>query len=85
MKWYLEADVGFNRGISEGITTTSARFVSAPQILIQPFEIEEQLDEAYDIINNRIEKFTQRGSGWIINNIITTTVNSATYSPIAAS
>ena len=53
--------------------------------LSQPIEIQEQLEEAFSTINNKIDTYQTHGSGWTITKMLKLTLLTAEFDPISAS
>jgi len=82
----MNTDVNYFRQIEEGAESeTDARFRSPTCIVLQDYEIDQQLQEAEDYVNEKAEDFTSMGSGWRILNIDEMTIGIASYQPIQAS
>ena len=75
----------FTRQIEGGESSTDARFSSFPEIVLHEHSIPEQVEQVGDYINRICESFTSQGSGWLLDNVQSLTVNVASYEPIAAS
>ena len=85
MKWYLGVDVVFHRNIVEGVSTTSARFMSETREALNPYDLEDEIVEAAEQLNKQCESFTSSGSGWLIDVVKSIRIYTVKFNPITAS
>ena len=55
------------------------------ETVLQSSEINEALDKAFPTIQERLERFTQRGSGWVVDRVETLWLDIARYQPLRGS
>ena len=85
IKWYLTVDVEYSRDITDGETSTTARFGTLPEVLLNTHEIDQHLTDVGSYLNRQHEAFTSMGSGWKFSGIKRLGVHVATYEAIYAS
>ena len=57
-------------------------FQSKPMVILTTEDIETFLKEAYAQLDKHVDKFTNDGSGWILDNVLSLSVNIAKYTPL---
>ena len=60
-------------------------FQSKPMVILTTEDIETFLKEAYAQLDKHVDKFTNDGSGWILDNVLSLSVNIAKYQPLKGS
>lgn len=61
---------------------TTPHLVNKQSTLLQNYELNDSLTENYAKIIEKLERWTQNGSGWIIEQVSTITINVAKYQPL---
>src|SRR5260221_3514332 len=86
VKWYLGFEVEFERSAADGMTaSTTARFTTTPNILLNSSEIDRQYDEATVQLLRYLDTYQALGSGWALSEITRLEVAVGTYDPIGGS
>jgi hypothetical protein len=66
MKYQFRAEMTFTRETCEGVQTTTGVFNIPPAISAsEPLD----LDKVIASLNNSMENFTSRGSGWLVDRV----------------
>ena len=60
-------------------------FQSKPMVILTTEDIETFLKEAYAQLDKHVDKFTNDGSGWILDNVLSLSVNFSKYTPLKGS
>ena len=60
-------------------------FQSKPMVILTTEDIETFLKEAYAQLDKHVDKFTNNGSGWILDNVLSLSVNFSKYTPLKGS
>ena len=60
-------------------------FQSKPMLILGEQDIEKFIADAYAQLDKHVDKFTNNGSGWILDNVISLSVNIAKYTPLKGS
>ena len=60
-------------------------FQSKPMVILTTDDIETFLKEAYAQLDKHVDKFTNDGSGWILDNVLSLSVNFSKYTPLKGS
>ena len=85
IRWSLMIGVRFQRQTGEDIAWIEANFSSSSQILLNEYEIDTQIDSAFQEIMRRIEEFIALGSGWSVDWVVNAFVRVAAYNSIGGS
>ena len=86
MKFQLALKVQLQKTGPEGTEQyTDPVLRQKQETLLQPNEIDEALDKAIPTILETLEKWTQRGSRWVINQVETLWLDIARYQPLRGS
>jgi hypothetical protein len=85
-KWYIVLSVNFIKYDSDGEEIkTLGGMTSEITLSFQPYELEDQISEAYDCIKNKVTTFLREGSGWSVDSVESLELRSAIYKPIGGS
>ncbi|XP_039286742.1 uncharacterized protein LOC120351921 [Nilaparvata lugens] len=86
IKWYVALKLKLKKLVADHEMNTTQTFHGIAQTILQIQdnikEFSVQWDEAEGIIWNKIDKFIQYGSGWVINSIECSDLNIVCYKPI---
>ena len=83
--WYLAMDCNYVRKAKDGVATTTSYFISAPAIMSNNLDTNQQITEAIERVEILSEHFTMDGPAWVIDEIENVTLHTLMYNPIGGS
>jgi hypothetical protein len=85
LKFYLSVVTRMERETDDGTASIITRFASDPLVLLDISDLDEVLDEARVLVDERIAEFIKLGSGWTLVKVDKVLVHTAVYNPIGGS
>ena len=85
IKWSHTLQVQFTKLQESGHIITSIPYFSTEIFISTTSNVDDQIDNSFQQLSNRIEIFEREGSGWTIDQIVKLEIKIAKYSPISGS
>jgi hypothetical protein len=90
IKWYINMECIFKKITVDGEGKTSEVMnnifqASKTYASTQPYEIQESIPEVFQTISGKFQEFQREGSGWILEEVVSIEVHTATYEPLVGS
>ena len=83
MKFAIAVRTILEKTAPNGIQYTTHFSRAAQEVLLSKNEILQALGNIFPILLEKLEKFVNLGSGWILNDIRTVWIDIANYAPLA--
>ena len=82
-KWYLALQISFHKVSDETVVTDPPPwFRTHPKISFSSLNLDDKMEEAYQILMAQIDEFLTEGSGWVIEKPIILDVKTVMYDPL---
>src|SRR5437867_10815313 len=85
IKWYPSSTMSFVKSMDEGVAKFPGHFTATPKILLQEFEIDEQIEESVQAMLERAGEFMDNGSDYVVENLEKLEIYTCTYNPVGGS
>ena len=83
--WQAIAKLGLIRHDPAGIATNEPTLCTPRQILLREEDIDEQIENAINILLPRSESFALEGSNWVFDHLISLDIDHGSYDPVGGS
>src|SRR5437867_1059141 len=85
IKWYPSSTMSFVKSMDEGVAKFPGHFAATSKILLQEFEIDEQIEESVQAMLERAGEFMDNGSDYVVDNLEKLEICTCTYNPVGGS
>src|SRR3989441_10662215 len=85
IKWYPSSTMFFVKSMDEGVAKFPGHFAATPKILLQEFEIDDQIEESVQAMLERAGEFMDNGSDYVVDNLEKLEIYTCTYNPVGGS